>query len=102
MIKEASKQTDGHTSSRYVSLAHRQMNTKTLHTVVRGNVPRSFCVLAVNGGFPTSISKQSAPKDHQSTPLPYPFRVSISGAMYSLVPHSVRALSRSPISLAGV
>ena len=30
----------------------------------------------------------------------YPLRVSISGAMYSLVPHSVRAFSRSPISLA--
>ena len=63
-------------------------------------LPRSFWVLAVKGGFPDSISKQRAPKDHQSTPFPYPLRVSISGAMYSLVPHSVRALSRSPISFA--
>jgi hypothetical protein len=47
-----------------------------------------------------SLNNGNITDTYQSTPFPYPFLVSISGAIYSLVPHRVRALSRSPISLA--
>ena len=44
---------------------------------------------AVKGGAPVSMSYISAPRLHQSTALPWPVRVRISGAMYSMVPQKV-------------
>jgi hypothetical protein len=45
---------------------------------------------AVNGGAPVSMSYMRAPRDHQSTALPWPLRVNISGAMYSIVPQKLK------------
>lgn len=44
---------------------------------------------AVKGGAPVSMSYMRAPRDHQSTALPCPVLVRISGAMYSMVPQKV-------------
>jgi len=48
-----------------------------------------FRLSAVNGGSPVSMSYMRAPSDHQSTALPCPLRVNISGAIYSMVPQKV-------------
>lgn len=40
-----------------------------------------FLFSALNGGFPVNISYINAPKLHQSTALPWPLRVRISGAL---------------------
>ena len=50
-----------------------------------------FLSPAVNGGDPVSISYIRASKDHQSTALPWPFQVNISGAMYSIVPQKLKS-----------
>ena len=50
-----------------------------------------FLSPAVNGGAPVSMSYIRAPNDHQSTALPWPFRVNISGAMYSMVPQKLKS-----------
>ena len=44
---------------------------------------------AVKGGAPVNMSYMRAPRDHQSTAFPCPVLVSISGAMYSMVPQNV-------------
>lgn len=49
----------------------------------------NYLVSAVNGGPPVSISNIRAPKLHQSTALPCPTRIRISGAIYSIVPQNV-------------
>lgn len=48
-----------------------------------------FRFSAVKGGDPVSISYIRAPRDHQSTALPCPLLVKISGAMYSIVPQKL-------------
>lgn len=51
-----------------------------------------FLFSAENGGLPVSMSYIKAPRLHQSTALPWPERVRISGAMYSMVPQNVHAV----------
>mmetsp|Transcript_27327 Transcript_27327/g.58025 ORF Transcript_27327/g.58025 Transcript_27327/m.58025 type:complete len:221 (-) Transcript_27327:287-949(-) len=52
-----------------------------------------------NGGSPESISYAMHPKLQKSAPFPYHFLATISGAMYSIVPHRVlaRPSSSSPL-----
>lgn len=51
------------------------------------------CALPTKGGLDVNIWYARQPRDQKSTALVYPLRVSISGAMYSLVPQSVRIVA---------
>lgn len=71
-----------------------EYTSKTTHNHIRGSLslPDVICfcsaarLLARKGGTPHSISYIKMPTDHQSTALPCPRPVTISGAIYSMVP----------------
>ena len=62
------------------------------------NEKRGYLFSAVNGGAPVNMSYMRAPSDHQSTALPCPLRVKISGAMYSIVPQKLKESIRYIVS----